>query len=199
MPSKSKRSRRQPRAAKRRQPQRNQAIYVIGGAAVLVVALVGFALFQVAGGAGTASDFEFSLYQGEEVLGGTDLNFQDLLGSKPVVLNFWGGDCPPCREEMPALQRVYDKHRDDIVFLGLDAGEFFRLGTRANALALLDELDITYPAGAPAGGKAVTNYSLTGLPATVFFGSDGGVFRLWEGLIRESQMNDIVEAMLDAA
>ena len=199
MASKSKRNRRQPRAAKRRQPQRSQAIYVIGGAAVLVVALVGYALFQVAGGAGTASDFEFSVYQGEEVLGGTEVNFQDLLGSKPVVLNFWAGNCPPCRGEMPALQRVYDKHGDDIVFLGLDVGIFTGLGTRSSGLALLNELDITYPAGAPPDRKAVSNYTVVSMPTTVFFGADGDVFRRWDGAIQESQMNDIVEAMLDAA
>ena len=199
MPSKSKRNRRQPRAVTRRQSQRSRGIYVIGGVAVLVVALVGFGLLQVARGAGTASDFHFSVYQGEEVLGGTEVNFQDLLGSKPVVLNFWAGDCPPCRGEMPALQRVYDKHGDEIVFLGLDVGIFTGLGTRSSGLALLNELDITYPAGAPSDRAAVANYTVVSMPTTVFFGADGDVFQRWDGAIQESQMNDIVEAMLDAA
>lgn len=198
MPSKSKRNRRQPRARQGRQSQRNQSVYIIGAVAVLVVALVGYGLIQVARGAGTASDFEFSVYQGEEVLGGTNVNFQDLLGSKPVVLNFWAGNCPPCRGEMPALQRVYDRHGDEVVFLGLDVGVFTGLGTRSSALALLNELDITYPAGAPPGRTAVSNYTVVSMPTTVFFGADGDIFQRWDGAIQEGQMNDIVEAMLDA-
>ncbi len=198
MPSKSKRNRRQPRARQGRQSQRNQSVYIIGAVAVLVVALVGYGLIQVARGAGTASGFEFSVYQGEEVLGGTNVNFQDLLGSKPVVLNFWAGNCPPCRGEMPALQRVYDRHGDEVVFLGLDVGVFTGLGTRSSALALLNELDITYPAGAPPGRTAVSNYTVVSMPTTVFFGADGDIFQRWDGAIQEGQMNDIVEAMLDA-
>ncbi len=165
---------------------------------MLVVALVGYGLLQVARGAGTASDFEFSVYQGEDVLGGTEVNFQDLLGSKPVVLNFWAGTCPPCEREMPALQRVYDKHGDEIIFLGLDVGVFTGLGTRSSALALLERLDITYPAGAPPDRAAVANYTVVSMPTTVFFGADGDVFQRWDGAIEEGQMNDIVEAMLDA-
>ncbi len=170
----------------------------MAGVAVAVVALVALVLVQVSRGAGTASDFEFSVYQGEEILGGTNLNFGDLLDrGKPVVLNFWAGDCPPCRAEMPALQRVYDKHHEDIIFVGLDVGIFTGLGTRASGLALLEELDITYPAGAP-GRTPVVNYSVVSMPTTVFFGADGDIFRRWDGAIQEGQMNDIVEAMLDA-
>ena len=220
MPSKSRRNRRQrqsegssergeaapkrertsrPRARSRRRSEGPRGVYIVVGVAVAVVALVGFVLVQVSRGAGTASDFEFSVYQGEEVLGGTNINFGDLLdGPKPVVLNFWAGNCPPCRAEMPALQRVYDKHREDIIFLGLDVGVFSGLGTRASGLALLDELNITYPAGAPPSRTPMVNYSVVSMPTTIFFGADGDIFRRWDGAIQEGQMNDIVEAMLDA-
>ena len=219
MPSKSKRNRRRqrggssegeeaaprrertprPKARSRRRSEASRGVYVVAGVAVAVVALVGFVLVQVSRGAGTASDFEFSVYQGEEILGGTNVNFGDLLdGGKPIVLNFWAGDCPPCRGEMPALQRVYDKHHEDIVFVGLDVGIFTGLGTRADGLALLDELDITYPAGAPPGRTPVVNYSVVSMPTTIFFGADGDIFQRWDGAIQEGQMNDIVEAMLDA-
>jgi peroxiredoxin len=31
---------------------------------------------------------------------------------KTVLINFWATWCPPCREEMPALERLYREHRD---------------------------------------------------------------------------------------
>ena len=172
----------------------------MAGVAVAVVALVGFVLVQVSRGAGTASDFEFSVYQGAEVLGGTNVNFGDLLdGPKPVVLNFWAGKCPPCRAEMPALQRMYDEHREDIIFVGLDVGIFTGLGTQASGLALLDEFDITYPAGAPPGPDSYGQ--LLGREHA----HDSLLQRRWRHFptvgrraIQEGQMNAIIEAMLDA-
>jgi thiol-disulfide isomerase/thioredoxin len=38
-----------------------------------------------------------------------------------VALNFWAGQCPPCRAEMPAFQRVYDRHSDDFLLVGVDS------------------------------------------------------------------------------
>jgi cytochrome c biogenesis protein CcmG/thiol:disulfide interchange protein DsbE len=42
---------------------------------------------------------------------------------KVVVLNFWATWCDPCREEMPAMQRLQDKHSGKLVILAVDYGE----------------------------------------------------------------------------
>ncbi len=163
------------------------------------MALVIVVLASVLSGGGAASDFSFDVYQGQDVLGGDEINFSTLLDDgKPVVLNFWAGNCPPCRAEMPALQAIWDERQDDLTFVGLDVGVFTGLGTRRDALSLLEELRITYPAGAPPNGAAVRNFNVLSMPTTVFFGADGQVFRRWDGAISESQMNRIVSDMLEA-
>jgi len=43
---------------------------------------------------------------------------------KPVVLNFWGGSCPPCRAEMPDFQAALIEFGENAIFLGLDVGPF---------------------------------------------------------------------------
>jgi thiol-disulfide isomerase/thioredoxin len=168
---------------------------IVASAAALAIVVI-VAIVLAAGGSGS----EFTVYQGHERLGGSTASVDDLLDDGvPLVLNFWGGDCPPCRFEMPALQRVYETHRDNINFLGLDIGPFMGLGTRQSARDLLSELQITYPAGAPPDREVQNRYSVSALPTTVFFGADGQVFRRWDGAISEEQMNQIVDAMLNAS
>ena len=72
-------------------------------------------------GGDAASDLAFTLYQGSEVLGEGNLTVGSLQ-SKPLVLNFWAGLCPPCRAEMPDLQEFYDENKDRVNLLGIDVG-----------------------------------------------------------------------------
>ena len=80
---------------------------------------------------GIFTDFQISVYRGEEVLGGNEILFSEVLGKgKPVVLNFWAGLCPPCRAEMPDFQSVSDEFGEEIIVFGLDIGPFVGLGSR---------------------------------------------------------------------
>ena len=177
-----------------------QSASIVAFAVVVTVAVLAFVIFQGLRSGEAAGDFRFSVYQGQDILGGRELMFSEVVGQgKPVVLNFWAGDCPPCRAEMPAFQRIYEAHQDELLFLGLDVGIFTDLGTRESALALLEELNVTYPIGTPPTRHALDFYQVTGMPSTVFFGSDGRVFRRWVGGISEGQMNSIVDALLDAS
>lgn len=182
--------------SRRARSQNNSTKLILFGAGAIVVLLLGFGIFQVFTGAGSVSAFNVSLYQGQEILGGDDINFADLLDDgKPVVLNFWGGDCPPCRAEMPAFQNVFENHEGELTFLGVDVGTFFGLGTRQEAIDLLNELNITYPAGS-SNRSPVVNYSVTALPTTIFFGANGEVFDRASGALNESRMESIVSGML---
>ncbi len=45
-----------------------------------------------------------------------DLNLNDLKG-KVVFLNYWATWCPPCRAEMPSIQKLYNEYQDKMVFV----------------------------------------------------------------------------------
>src|SRR5512139_364390 len=53
-------------------------------------------------------------------LSGDPITLTDWRGTV-VVLNFWASWCPPCRAEMPALNAVYEKFRDQgLMVLGVN-------------------------------------------------------------------------------
>ena len=166
----------------------------------MVVAVLAFAIYQGIKESGSSANFSFSVYQGADTLGGDELEFSDVLAlGKPVVLNFWAGDCPPCRAEMPAFQRVYERREGDVIFLGLDVGVFTDLGTRESALRLLSELGITYPAGAPPNRSAVVRYSVLSMPTTVFIDSAGKMIDRADGAMTEFRLATEIDELLAAS
>ncbi|MCQ4035442.1 TlpA family protein disulfide reductase [Kaistella montana] len=44
-------------------------------------------------------------------------NLKNLKGNKLIFLNFWGTWCPPCREEWPTIQKLYETKKDKVDFV----------------------------------------------------------------------------------
>ena len=147
-----------------------------------------------------AQDFPIDVYQGEDVLGSSALNFNEMLTfDKPVVLNFWAALCPPCRAEMPDLQRVSDRFGDRVLFFGLDVGPFQLLGTREEGKQLLKELGITYPSGSTEDDEVIRNYGISNMPTTFFINADGEIQRKWAGILNEEKLVELVEDLIAAS
>ncbi len=142
-----------------------------------------------------AQDLSFTLYQGSDVLGEGNLTISSLQG-KPLVLNFWAGLCPPCRAEMPDLQEFYEENKDRVNLLGIDVGQFTGLGDQASAKALLEELNITYPAGFTNDGSVMRVYKVLGMPTTVFIDSKGEIFRKWGGVLNNEVLTRLTDEMV---
>ncbi len=141
-----------------------------------------------------APDLRFLLYQGLDQFDGREPRLSALLmGEKPLVLNFWGGLCPPCRSELPEFQKVYEQYGDRVAFFGVDVGQQTGLGTPDDAKRLLQELNITYPAGSTtAGQQALRSYQVRGLPTTIFINADGKIVRSWTGQLSGGKLAEIV-------
>jgi len=100
-------------------------------------------------------------------LGGQARALSDYRG-KPLLLNFWASWCPPCRAEMPDLERFYQLHGDQIGLLGVNWGE-----SQATVLVFLTKLKISYPSLLDEGGTAFVKYQLTGIPTSFFIDAQG--------------------------
>lgn len=91
------------------------------------------------------------------------------LKGQVVFLNFWATWCPPCREEMPSMQRLYAK-------LPKDKFEMIALFNRDEPAAVKDfvaKLDITFPILSDEHNFAGTKYGLIGLPETFIIDKQG--------------------------
>lgn len=147
-------------------------------------------------GGDRAPNFHVTLFQGEDVLGVSELNIHDLPLGKPLVLNFWAGLCPPCRAEMPDLQEFSDEFGDRLTLLGVDLGQFTGLGNLQDAEDLLEELGVTYPTGFTNDSNVIKDYKVFGLPATIFIDSEGKLFKNWGGALNLKVLQEQSNAML---
>jgi peroxiredoxin len=101
-------------------------------------------------------------------LSGNHVTLAGLRG-KIVALNFWYAACDPCKIEMPALQRSYDKYKaQGFVILGVDITD-----DAPTASAFIREVGITYPIVRDDQLQTATTYNVTDTPSTFFIDRDG--------------------------
>ena len=145
------------------------------------------------------TDFNLVAYQGEEALGGPEGAFSRVLQQgKPVVLNFWAGQCPPCRAEMPEFQRVADDFEGRVVFVGIDIGAFTGLGSHDDAQRVLQDLGVRYPTAYAVDASPVEIYRLASMPSTFFLRPNGEVASKRPGALPESELRREVEKLIGA-
>ena len=101
-----------------------------------------------------------------------------------VVMNLWATWCPPCRAEMPDLQRLYQAYRGrGVVVLGVDQGES---GSRAAAFGA--SLGIKYPILIDQQQQYGRVYAALGIPTTIVVDRSGVVARAFDGALSYDQM-----------
>ena len=104
---------------------------------------------------------------------------------KPLVVNFWATWCPPCREEMPLLDKTA-RANPDVQFVGLSVDDkehvsaFRRENTTTYPLPITG-MEITGLAGA-LGNKAMA------LPFTAFISADGELRQVKLGELKEAEL-----------
>jgi cytochrome c biogenesis protein CcmG/thiol:disulfide interchange protein DsbE len=101
---------------------------------------------------------------------GTQLTLSTLRGH-PVVVNFWGSWCGPCRAEIPLLVKAWHAYGSrGVVVLGFDVDD-----TPGEARKFLEEYKVDYPIVTVADMRLPRAYGVVGLPTTVFVDASGRV------------------------
>ena len=107
------------------------------------------------------ADFTLSDLQGKA------WHLQELRG-KVVLVNFWATWCPPCRKEMPDLDALYNKFKDqDFVVLAISDEE------TAKVSPYLAEHKVSYPVLLDPGRKVNDLFIVEGIPKSFVYDRSG--------------------------
>jgi thiol-disulfide isomerase/thioredoxin len=115
---------------------------------------------------------------------------------RPVILNFWASWCVPCKEEMPALQRAYEKHRDaGLIVLGVN--QTFVDDLEA-AREFVNELALTFPnVRDDSGNTSKGLYRIMGLPTSVLITPAGEIAHKQIGQMTDEQIETFSRQLVD--
>ena len=102
---------------------------------------------------------------GIDPMTGDQVSLADYQG-KPVVLNFWASWCAPCREELPALIDLAERH-PEVALVGVNYQD-----AAGDARALHQEIGWTWPSIGDPQGKLGGELGLQGMPTTFFLDAE---------------------------
>lgn len=135
-----------------------------------------------------------------KTLKGGTVSLKDYRG-RLIFLNFWATWCPPCRAEMPSMQRLWEEFKEeDFVILAIDIQEESKLVS-----SFMNERGLSFPVLLDEKGKVARSYGIRGIPTTFFLNPEGEIIgkavgeRDWDS--EESfQLIDelLLEALLEA-
>ncbi len=109
-------------------------------------------------------------------LAGANLRLQEQRG-QVVLVNFWATWCGPCRQELPHLNRIYDKYKSSgFVLLGVNIDDDPRAATDLAA-----KLGVKFPVLLDTDKKVSRVYDMSAMPATLLIDRDGRVRHIHRG------------------
>ncbi|MEX2460642.1 MAG: TlpA disulfide reductase family protein [Paenibacillaceae bacterium] len=123
-------------------------------------------------------------------LKGVPVHLSDYKGKK-VIVNFWATWCPPCRVEMPHMQKFYEDYKSkDFVILGVNL-----IQTEENPdsiQAFVEDQQLTFPILLDKEGNVVQTYQVVAYPTTYLLDSIGVIREKFQGAINYEIMEDAV-------
>jgi thiol-disulfide isomerase/thioredoxin len=122
---------------------------------------------------------------GADPVTGDEVSLSDFAGT-PIVLNFWASWCPPCRNEIPALVELAERH-PEIALVGVNFQD-----AAADARALQRELGFDFPSIADPRGELGARLGLQGMPTTFFL---DGEHRIVAVVLGESDLAGFEEGV----
>ena len=166
----------QPTPPGRRRPSAGRLILTALGMAVILLTLV-FIVFAPKPGTTTVSGGPAAVGRlapdfVTPTLDGQSVRLSQFRG-RPVLVNFWATWCTACRAEMPAIERVWERHRaEGFQVLEVDYQELNQAAMRS----FLRDVGVHFGSALDPDGKIAAAYGVTiGLPESFFIDRHGTI------------------------
>lgn len=98
---------------------------------------------------------------------------------KAVIINVWATWCIPCREEMPALENLYQEFSDkglEIIGVSVDSP-----GSQNRIKTFADRMGITYKILHDPDDKFTRAFRTIGVPESFLINQEGQIVHTWKG------------------
>ncbi len=157
---------------------------------VIVAALAGLVFLVACGSSGErARDFEVVQFNGKT------FRLSQEAESQVVVLNFWYPSCPPCREEMPAIEAAWQELKDEPVrILGLFVPQGF--DSEQDARNFVDEFGLTFDFATDRLARIAEAYDFSAFPKTYYIDMDGDIVATSLGILETEEIVQQVRALI---
>lgn len=121
----------------------------------------------------------YTLKEGEEK------SVYDLLGKELTFVSFWATWCPPCKQEQPALERIYNQYKDKGVnVIGINVeGK----AEKDKIEGFLKENNITFPILIDKDNILSQQLMITGIPALFIIDNSGKILEVHIGFNPQSE------------
>jgi peroxiredoxin len=134
-----------------------------------------------------APDFALPTLEGETA------RLSDFRG-RPILLNFWNSWCPPCRTEMPELQRVQETLGERVVILAVNL--LYQEDNLDEVRAFVREAGISFPILLDGQGQVAGEYRVHSLPTSFFLDAEGRIYLVQVGPMTQTFIESILREML---
>ncbi|MFC7685669.1 peroxiredoxin family protein [Ureibacillus sp. GCM10028918] len=130
-----------------------------------------------------------------QTLTGETFTLSELKGKK-VILNFWASWCPPCKKEMPHLQKYYeeDAKDDNAVIVGVNITHAERSVDQIKTVQqFVDSFDLTFPIPLMEEEGVDKLYQIITIPSTFMIDTEGRIQQQIIGPLDQSALRDYVK------
>jgi len=145
---------------------------------------------------------EYSVIPSEVNFPAPELTLNDLSGGKVsitdyrqqvVLINNWATWCPPCKLEMPVLEKYFREHTEQgFILIGIEAGD-----PVDEVTSFINKYNLTFPILLDPNNKSMLAFHNDNLPSSYVINHNGNVVLAWTGPISHTMLEKYVTPLLE--
>ena len=123
-------------------------------------------------------------------LNGKDVSLNDFKG-KNVLLNFWATWCPPCKAEMPDIEKLYQENKNsDLVILAVNLGE-----DKQTVKSFIEKNKYNFDILLDSDQDVAIKYNIVSIPTSFFIDKEGNIVSKKIGAMTLEEMKSYINLL----